>query len=211
MTHDLIGSLDEAIANITRYQTEIQRDPRLAGLMKQVHAWYAVRSDDETWLFAPSKFIGYANNTASDYLSGADGRNGGRTEAVLKGWFDVVPPDSRRGIQLDGTLRKFLKIHGHAGPRKDARICIPKQILAARADEVDGTVQDRVHIDAAICGGRPHIRGTRVRVSDILDMLAHGVSPADILTDYPYLGEADLNAALAFGAAASGHRIILTA
>ena len=50
-------------------------------------------------------------------------------------------------------------------------------------------------------------RGTRIRVSDILDMLAHGVSPAEILADHPCLGEADLEAALAFGAAASGHRI----
>ena len=64
-------------------------------------------------------------------------------------------------------------------------------------------VQDRVHIDPAICGGRPHIRGTRVRVSDILDLLANGVKSSDILVDYPYLSEADLRAALAFGAAAS--------
>ena len=71
-------------------------------------------------------------------------------------------------------------------------------------------VNDRVHIDTEICGGRPHIRGTRVRVSDILNLLASGVESSDILADYPYLSEADLRAALAFGAAASKHRIILT-
>ena len=64
-------------------------------------------------------------------------------------------------------------------------------------------VRDRIHIDAAICGGRPHIRGTRVRVCDILDLLANGVSQSEILADYPYLSEADLRAALAYGAAAS--------
>ena len=69
-------------------------------------------------------------------------------------------------------------------------------------------VTDRVHIDTAICGGRPHIRGTRVRVSDILDLLANGVKSSDILTDYPYLSEADLRAALAYGAAASEHRVV---
>ena len=63
-------------------------------------------------------------------------------------------------------------------------------------------VTDRVHIDTAICGGRPHIRGTRVRVSDILHLLASGLESSDILADYPYLSEADLRAALAFGAAA---------
>ena len=69
----------------------------------------------------------------------------------------------------------------------------------------------RIRVDPAICGGRPHIRGTRVRVSDILDLLANGVPQSEILADYPYLNEADLRAALAFGAAASAHRIIFAA
>ena len=63
-------------------------------------------------------------------------------------------------------------------------------------------IRDRIRIDAAICGGRPHIRGTRVRVSDLLDLLANGASQAQILADYPYLAEEDVRAALAFGAAA---------
>ena len=68
-------------------------------------------------------------------------------------------------------------------------------------DEPVGSL-DRIRVDAGICGGRPHIRRTRVRVSDILDMLASGVRQSDILADYPYLTEADLQAALAFRAAA---------
>ena len=75
----------------------------------------------------------------------------------------------------------------------------------------DPEFRDRIHIDASICGGRPHIRGTRVRVADILELLAKGVPSEEILADYPYLSEADLRAALAFGAAASAHRIILAA
>ena len=75
----------------------------------------------------------------------------------------------------------------------------------------DPEVRDRIHIDASICGGRPHVRGTRVRVADILELLAEGVSEEEILADYPYLSEADLRAALAYGAAASAHRIILAA
>lgn len=70
---------------------------------------------------------------------------------------------------------------------------------------------DRIHVNARICGGRPRIRGTRVRVSDILDLLASGVSQPEILVDYPYLTQADLRAALTFGAAVSAHRIIETA
>ena len=75
----------------------------------------------------------------------------------------------------------------------------------------DAEVRARIHIDASICGGRPHIRGTRVRVADILELLADGVSREEILADYPYLSDVELKAALAFGAAASAHRIILAA
>ena len=70
---------------------------------------------------------------------------------------------------------------------------------------------DRVHVDPSIRGGRPHIQGTRVRVSDILDLLAGGATQSDVLADYPYPSEAHVRAALAFAAAATGHRPILTA
>ena len=70
------------------------------------------------------------------------------------------------------------------------------------SDELAGS-PERIHVDTAICGGRPHIRGTGVRVSDVLDLLASGVSQSEILLDYPYLTEADVRAALAFGAAAN--------
>ena len=66
------------------------------------------------------------------------------------------------------------------------------------SDELVGRL-DRIHVDPAICGGRPRIRGTRVRVSDILNLLVSGVPQSEILVDYPYLSEADLRAALAFG------------
>ncbi len=211
MAHDLVGSADDAVENIKRYQTEVQEEPRLAGLMKQVHAWYAVKSDDGTWLFAPSKFTGYAENTAKAYLSAADSRNGSQTEAVLRRWFEAVPPTTRRAAELGGALRRFLETHGHSGPRKGARICVLKEFPAGGVGAVNPDVRDRIHLDPAICGGRPHIRGTRVRVSDLLDLLAHGVSPSEVLADYPYLNEADLKAALAFGAAASAHRVILVA
>lgn len=69
----------------------------------------------------------------------------------------------------------------------------------------------RIDIDPEICGGRPRIAGTRVRVCDILDLLAAGVPVPEILADYPYLDEADVRAALAWGAAATEHRVILTA
>ena len=69
----------------------------------------------------------------------------------------------------------------------------------------------RISIDSEICGGRPCIKGTRMRVSDILDMMAHGASQAEILQDFPYLAAEDIAAALAYGASATDHRVVRVA
>ncbi|TKB72385.1 MAG: DUF433 domain-containing protein [Nitrospira sp.] len=63
----------------------------------------------------------------------------------------------------------------------------------------------RITINPAQCGGRPCIRGMRMRVKDLLDLLAAGVSPEDILRDYPYLEKEDIQAALEFAAAQADH------
>ena len=63
----------------------------------------------------------------------------------------------------------------------------------------------RITIYPAQCGGRPCIRGMRMRVKDLLDLLAAGVSPEDILRDYPYLEKEDIQAVLEFAAAQSDH------
>ena len=48
------------------------------------------------------------------------------------------------------------------------------------------------------CGGRPCIRGMRIRVSDVLDLLAHGLSREQVLEEFPDLKSADITAALQF-------------
>ncbi len=50
------------------------------------------------------------------------------------------------------------------------------------------------------CGGKPCIRGMRIRVSDILEMLADNVSTSEILTDFPDLELEDIQACLLFAA-----------
>ncbi len=46
---------------------------------------------------------------------------------------------------------------------------------------------ERITLEPGKCGGRPCIRGKRIRVTDILDLLSHGASHAEILEDYPFL------------------------
>ncbi len=65
------------------------------------------------------------------------------------------------------------------------------------------SVLARITVNPAQCGGRPCIRGMRIRVKDILDLLAAGVSTETILQDYPYLEKEDIQAALEFAAAQS--------
>lgn len=58
----------------------------------------------------------------------------------------------------------------------------------------------RIAIDPAICGGRPTIAGTRMRVTDILEALASGVSEDELVRDFPYVKLEDIRACLTYGA-----------
>jgi uncharacterized protein (DUF433 family) len=58
----------------------------------------------------------------------------------------------------------------------------------------------RITIDPKVCFGKPCIRGHRIWVSLILDLLASGMSSDEILREYPGLGEADVLACIAYGA-----------
>jgi len=60
--------------------------------------------------------------------------------------------------------------------------------------------QERISINPAVCHGKACIRGTRVMVSVILDNLAAGVQPDEILTSYPALTDADIQAAISYAA-----------
>jgi len=71
--------------------------------------------------------------------------------------------------------------------------------------------QPRITINPRVCSGRPCIRGMRIRVSDILGMLASGASQAEILEDYPYLEAEDIAAALDYAARQTDHPILRVA
>ncbi len=66
-------------------------------------------------------------------------------------------------------------------------------------------------MDPAVCGGRPAVRGTRIRVSDVLEMLAGGATSAEITRDFPYVSEDDGCAALAYAAGLADHPIVIAA
>jgi len=67
---------------------------------------------------------------------------------------------------------------------------------------------DRISIDPAICGGKPCIKGTRIWVSLVLDLLATGMSEAEVRAEYPQLTREDILAAIAYGAEAAREQVI---
>lgn len=67
---------------------------------------------------------------------------------------------------------------------------------------------NRISVDPRVCFGKPCIRGTRIWVSLLLDMLADGMSVEDILKEYPQLKREDILAAMAYGAEMSRERYV---
>ena len=70
---------------------------------------------------------------------------------------------------------------------------------------------ERITFNPEQCGGRLCIRGMRIRVKDVLDLLAAGVSEAQILADFPYLEKEDIRACLAFAAEEVNHPVLAAA
>jgi uncharacterized protein (DUF433 family) len=69
----------------------------------------------------------------------------------------------------------------------------------------------RITIEPGKCGGRPCIRGLRMRVVDILQMLAGGMTPEEILEDFDFLESDDIRAAISYAADALDHPIVRAA
>ncbi len=72
-----------------------------------------------------------------------------------------------------------------------------------------GSVMERITFNPNQCGGRPCIRGMRVRVKDVLDLLAAGVREGEILEDFPYLEAEDIRACLEYAAAEADHPVLV--
>jgi uncharacterized protein (DUF433 family) len=65
---------------------------------------------------------------------------------------------------------------------------------------LDAALLDRITVDPEVCGGRPCIRGHRIWVSVVLDLLAGGTTVPKLLDEYPELEDADVRACIAYGA-----------
>ncbi len=69
----------------------------------------------------------------------------------------------------------------------------------------------RITFDPNQCGGRPCLRGLRIRVKDVLDLLAAGADRNEILADYPLLEAGDIIASLEYAARQTDHPVLRVA
>lgn len=69
-------------------------------------------------------------------------------------------------------------------------------------------IMDRITVNPEQCGGRPCVRGMRIRVTDALDLLAAGLSQAEILEEMPALEKEDIEACLRFASRKLNHPIL---
>lgn len=70
---------------------------------------------------------------------------------------------------------------------------------------------NRITINPNQCGGRPCVRGMRIRVKDVLDMLAEGATSEEILADFPDLEAEDLRACIAYASRYLDHSVLAAA
>jgi uncharacterized protein (DUF433 family) len=207
----VVTSFDEVEDNIRTYMESVAKHPELAARIKQHPAWYGIRGESGDWMFGPSKFIGYREAGAANYLSNYDRRDGKETEPVLSAWFEQVDGGTALGRELRDAFISFAEAFGKS-PNVRWRVSVPKEYLNVRSGRDNAELaRERIAFDPGICGGRPHIRGTRIRVSDIITALASGDSVDELLADFPYLSAEDISAALHYAAGAVDHRVLVAA
>lgn len=208
----IVASFEQAASQIREYAAGLPSHPELVGLMRRHRAWYAVKDEGGRWLFGPSKFVGNADVSPRSYVHAANREPGGATERVLSEWFDIVPEGTELFSELRRAFDEFAARFGKVAHR-DWRVAVPKSAMASVARPVasPSALERRIAFDPDICGGRARIAGTRMRVSDIVAMLADGASRNEILEDFPYLSEEDVAAALAYAARSVDHLVLRAA
>jgi uncharacterized protein (DUF433 family) len=72
-------------------------------------------------------------------------------------------------------------------------------------------MSERIVINPEVCGGRPIVASTRMRVADVLNALAASVTIEELLANFPYLTRKDVLACLAYSARAVDHTIVQAA
>jgi uncharacterized protein (DUF433 family) len=132
------------------------------------------------------------------------------TAGGFAGWFDGVG-----GTGDEGGVGSLTPALCRARSRRARQIARPASAAAVvrsldecHASRMESQLLARITIEPGKCGGRPCIRGQRLRVSDVLDLLGHGASFEEVLRDYPFLEREDILAAMLYAARQTDHVVL---
>lgn len=156
----IVSTPQQVVGNIYQFQKELASAPKLQGRLSYARSWYAIRNDDGEWLFAPSKFIGYRNMTADEYLND-DPRDGRQTERKLEAWFTLLPESNQLYEELSDRLADFLAKYGKV-PSTAMRLNILAELYEEDEDDSEREIADLI---IAIVRRLPRSERTRVRAA----------------------------------------------
>lgn len=77
------------------------------------------------------------------------------------------------------------------------------------SDRAANRLLKRITSDPKVCGGKPCLRGMRIRVSDVLDLMANGLSAAQVVEELPDLEPDDVRAAILYASRRVGHSVVV--
>lgn len=161
----LITNEAQALDNIQRFNDALESSPGLQNRLSYARAWYTGFESDGSYTFGPSKFIGYRDLSADDYLDG-DGLDGRQTEHRLAQWFVEIGPDHIAYEPLREQLHDFLAAYGKA-PSSAMRINIPISAHDEALANVAAFTEDSDHALAelliAVARRLPHAERLRIR------------------------------------------------
>jgi uncharacterized protein (DUF433 family) len=122
---------------------------------------------------------------------------------------EPVAAQHARGSDGDGALRRTSRFNITKAETSCLRSAVGGRILRG-SHENPMTVErrKRITVEEGKCGGRPCIRGQRIRVTDILELLASGAGYNEILADYPFLEQEDIYAAIEYAAHQADHTVL---
>lgn len=86
---------------------------------------------------------------------------------------------------------------------------MPKEIISSQIEGSMQNLKNRITLNPEQCGGRPCIRGMRIRVSDVLDLYAQDLTSEEILEELPDLEREDLQACLQYASRKISHPVLV--
>lgn len=127
---------------------------------------------------------------------------------VLAAGREVALRSSRKSTAMARHRPGMLTAERHSGHAPRARSSYIPTLEPPKDCPAMPELLERITVNPQQCGGRPCIRGMRIRVVDILDMLAAGMTREEILADYPDLEADDITAALQYARRRLDHPVV---